>query len=280
MGCCYNEQNFLQDETLPVCYRSLRSGYCDSPITERGTGTREDIFWTNHPLREECGSNGITRGDCLRNNPTCCFDTNPRREGDPFCYRRGGVESQVNPYTKSPNGVDECLTIPIAQRRPCYHENNKWGKLLNRIATQQQCDALGCCFDEAAAEAAMSLGLLGTMNLAAPHCYKGPEDLDSTYVNSNYKKLPRYSISQLLKVCANDPKWPKLKKRVWVTGSDGRQHLQDTDQDRLMSREPCLSRGQMVYDRHKCIYNLGCCFEKHANPIHPWCYQSRTVVNT
>lgn len=280
MGCCYNELNFFADPTLPVCYRSLRSGYCDSPIADRGHGSREDMYWRNHPYRMECGEPGITRGDCLKNNPYCCWDTNPRRDGDPFCYRRGGVESQINPYTKSKGEeIDECLTIALDQRQPCFHATSKWGRLLNRMASLNQCNALGCCYDEAAADASMKMGLFGTMSLTAPHCFKGPEDLDHQYVNSNYKKLPRYSVSQLVKVCAGDPQWPKLKQRQWVSGSNGRLQLEDTNSDRPISREPCLSQGKRIYDRHKCIYTMGCCFEKHSNPIHPWCYQSRLVVN-
>lgn len=281
LGCCYNELNLFAEPTLPVCYRSLRSGYCDAPIADRGTGTREDIFWRNHPIREHCGGadGHNSRMSCLK-NPTCCFDTNPRREGDSFCYRRGGVEGQINPYTRSKGeAIDECLTIPLTQRVACFPDTSKFGKLLNRIATQTQCDALGCCFDEAAAAAAAKMSLFGSMTLAAPHCYKGPEDLDSTYVNSNYRKLPRYNINQLVKVCAGDPKWPKLKQMIWETGPNGRPQLKEQDTEREISREPCLHQGKKVTDRHQCIYTLGCCFEKSSNPINPWCYQSRLVVN-
>ena len=279
LGCCYNELNFFADELLPVCYRSLRSGYCDSPISERGTGTRQDLYWDMHPLRQECGEPGVARGECLKKNPYCCFDTNPRRDGDPFCYRRGGVEGQINPYNRSKGeAIDECLTIPLTQRQNCFYSTSKWGKLLNRMATEDQCNALGCCYDPAAADAASKLGLFGSMSLAAPHCYKGPEDLDHAFVNSNYRQLPRVNIGDLLKVCANDPKWPKLNQRKWVQGADGRMSLQSiTGIDRPLSRSPCLDKGKRVFDRHKCIYSLNCCFEKSANPIDPWCYQARTV---
>ena len=277
MGCCYNELNFFADELLPVCYRSLRSGYCD-PVEERGTGSINDKFWENHPFREPCGEAGANRFECLSQNGYCCFDTAPRREGDSFCYRRGGVEGQINPYTKSKGEViDECRTIDVTQRVNCFTAN-KWGNLLNRMGTETHCAALGCCFDPAAAEMSSKMSLFGSTSLVPPHCYRGPGDLDNTFVNSNYRQLPRYNVNQLLKVCANDPKWPKLQQRKWGMSSSGRYELNDASFDRPLSREPCLQNGQRIYDRHQCVYFVGCCYEKSPNPIDPWCYKSRIVI--
>lgn len=291
IGCCFKELHlFHEDGPLPVCYRSLRAGFCDISLTERvlfedGTknaldpGFLEHEFWKNTPQRIACGEPGIDRQTCLLKYPTCCFDPNPRVEGDSFCYRRGGAESRIDPETgKSSEGeLDECLIIPLHQREGCFNAATKHGKLLNRIATVEQCDAMGCCFDANAAESNKNMSLFG-LNLAGPHCYGGPSNLDRQFTNSNYNQLQRKQPSELQRVCANSPKWPSLNVRKWEENPmTGRYELLNTSTDRPLSRQACLSQSRRVHDRHKCIYELNCCFEKSGDPNEPWCYKSRLV---
>ncbi|CAG5097854.1 Oidioi.mRNA.OKI2018_I69.XSR.g15261.t2.cds [Oikopleura dioica] len=230
IGCCFNELNlFHKDGPLPVCYRSLRAGFCDIDISERnkfedGTngifddGYLENKFWKNTPNRTPCGDPAMDRYECLSQHPTCCFDPNPRVEGEAFCYRRGGAESRIDPKTNkaSEGELDECLIIPPHQREGCFNPSTKHGELLNRIATVEQCDAMGCCFDGEAAISNKKLPLFG-LTLAGPHCYAGPSNLDRAFINSNYNDLQRRRPSELQRVCANSPKWPKLFVQVTVT---------------------------------------------------------------
>lgn len=216
-GCCYRELNLFDNN--PVCYRSLRSGHCDLPVSQRGNtipGTAQaaaDAYWTANPYRQQCGAQGISRGECLL-NPLCCFDTNPRQEGEPFCYRRGGAEQLFDQQTG--NMANQCELTDITQREECFDGTSKFGKLLNRMATEDQCIQAGCCFSQAAADAASSMGVLGSMNLAGPHCFKRPglQDNDLSVAN-NYDMLDKVQTSDLLKVCANDPQWPSLAQRKW-----------------------------------------------------------------
>lgn len=283
MGCCFREVNLFEDNNLPVCYRSLRSGYCDAPVGERKVNggapstpemERRDTWWFGNPYRDECGSAGISRGECLL-NPQCCFDTYPRQEGESHCYKRGGVESLFNQKTGEMG--NQCDLTAIQLRVSCF-ENNKMGKLLNRIATEDQCIMAGCCFSQAAADASNALGVLGTMNMAGPHCFKKPTDLNNNVYADNYADLTRVTINDLLKVCANDPKWPSIKSRQWQKDAlTGRYALTNSATDRPLSRQPCQAGGAPITDRHTCIYTHGCCFEKSSNPINPWCYKARLV---
>jgi len=282
MGCCFREVNLFEKGNVPVCYRSLRSGFCDLPVNMRGDPTlagedrRRDTWWNGNPYREECGSPGIARGECLL-NPQCCFDTNPRQEGEPHCYKRGGVESLFNSRTGAMG--NQCDLTAVQLRENCFDNNSKFGRLLNRVATEDQCVAAGCCFSQAAADAAKSMGVLGTMNLAGPHCFKRPTDLNNEGgLADNYAQLGTVSIGQLKKVCVNDPLWPKINQREWVKNAvSGRYELTNTAVERPLSREPCTKNGAPITDRHTCVYVQGCCFEKSSNPINPWCYKARLV---
>jgi hypothetical protein len=284
MGCCFREVNLFEKDNLPVCYRSLRSGYCDLPVSERQMNTGKanadpqkaarDKWWINNPYRDECGSQGVSRGECLL-NPQCCYDTNPRREGEPHCYKRGGVESLFN--QKTGKMADQCDLTAIPLREACFDQSSTMGTLLNKIATESQCHTAGCCFSQAAADAASSLGVLGTMNMAGPHCFKRPTLLNDGGVADNYAEIQKLGVSDLLKVCAADPKWPQLEKREWKKDTSGRWVLENNAVKRPLSRQPCTSNGSPITDRHSCIYTHGCCFEKSSNPINPWCYKARLV---
>jgi hypothetical protein len=287
-GCCFREVNLFEKDNLPVCYRSLRSGYCDLPSAQRAmnggnpaTGSdaaARDNWWVANPYREECGAQGISRGECLL-NPQCCFDTNPRREGEAHCYKRGGVESLFN--QKTGKMADQCDLTAIPLRESCFDGTSKMGKLLNRIATEDQCHTAGCCFSQAAADASSALGVLGTMNMAGPHCFKRPTLLDSNKQADNYADITRLTISDLSKVCANDPKWPELETREWNHDTTtNRWTLTNQTTKKKLSRQPCTANGTPITDRHTCIYTHGCCFEKSSNPINPWCYKARLVKTT
>lgn len=281
-GCCFREVNLFEKDNLPVCYRSLRSGYCDMPVTQRMTNPtsingadKRDIWWKGNPYREECGASGISRGECLL-NPQCCFDTNPRQEGEPFCYKRGGVESLFNQKTGEMG--NQCDLTAVQLRVNCFDNVNKMGKLLNRIATESQCITAGCCFSQAAASASQALGIMGTMNMAGPHCFKKATDLDNNGpASDNYAQLQKLTPSDLQKVCANDAKWPMIKQREWVE-QNGRWVLENSvTKSKAISRQACTANGETIIDRHSCVYQHGCCFEKGSDPINPWCYKSRLV---
>jgi len=274
-GCCYRELNLFDNN--PVCYRSLRSGHCDVPVANRGNGSPADSFWTSNPYRTQCGAPDISRGECLL-NPLCCFDTNPRFEGEAHCYKRGAAESLFDQKTGEMGS--QCELTDITQRQNCFDDSSSFGKLLNRMATEDQCVEAGCCFSQAAADAASSMGVLGSMNLAGPHCFKRPADLDSTTTADNYALLDKVKVSDLKKVCANDPQWPSLFKRGWEkNATSGKWELAESTADkRPLSRQACTDAGgNLIMDRHKCIYEQGCCFEKDSNPINPWCYKARLV---
>ena len=117
------------------------------------------------------------------------------------------------------------------------------------------------------------------MNLAGPHCFKRPTDLNNEGgLADNYAQLGIVSIGQLKKVCVNDPLWPKINQREWVKNAvSGRYELTNTAVERPLSREPCTKNGAPITDRHTCVYVQGCCFEKSSNPINPWCYKARLV---
>jgi len=273
-GCCFRELNLFDNN--PVCYRSLRSGHCDVPLADRGNNSPADTFWTNNPYRTQCGAPDISRGECLL-NPLCCYDTNPRFEGEAHCYKRGGAESLFDQKTGEMGS--QCELTDITQRQNCFDDSSSFGKLLNRMATEDQCVEAGCCYSQAAADAASSMGVLGSMNLAGPHCFKRPADIDSTTVADNYALLDKVKVGDLEKVCANDPKWPKLFKRGWDKNANGKWELKtQTTGTRPLSRQACTdASGALIMDRHKCIYEQGCCFEKDSNPINPWCYKARLV---
>lgn len=280
-GCCYRELNLFDNN--PVCYRSLRSGHCDVPAANRGTLpiSPADQFWTSNPYRQQCGAPDISRGECLL-NPLCCYDTNPRFEGEAHCYKRGAAESLFNQETGEMGS--QCELTDVTQRQNCFDDSSSFGKLLNRMATEDQCVEAGCCFSQAAADAASSMGVLGSMNLAGPHCFKRPQDLDSTTTADNYALLDKVKVGDLKKVCVNDPKWPSLYKRGWEKNAAGKWELTtstDVTTKRPLSRQACTDNsGNLIMDRHKCIYEQGCCFEKSSDPINPWCYKARLVKDT
>lgn len=272
-GCCFRELNLFDNN--PVCYRSLRSGHCDVPIADRGNGSPADQFWTSNPYRQQCGAPDISRGECLL-NPLCCFDTNPRFEGEPHCYKRGAAESLFDQKTGEMGS--QCELTDITQRQNCFDDSSSFGKLLNRMATEDQCIEAGCCFSQAAADAASSMGVLGSMNLAGPHCFKRPQDIDSATVADNYALLDKVKVGDLKKVCANDAAWPKLFKRGWEQVNGKWELVESGTDSRPLSRQACTdASGNLIMDRHKCIYEQGCCFEKDSNPINPWCYKARLV---
>jgi len=146
------------------------------------------------------------------------------------------------------------------------------------MATEDQCIEAGCCFSQAAADAASSMGVLGSMNLAGPHCFKRPQDINSNTVADNYALLDKVKVGDLKKVCANDPAWPKLFKRGWEQVNGKWELVESGTDSRPLSRQACTdASGNLIMDRHKCIYEQGCCFEKDSNPINPWCYKARLV---
>jgi len=281
-GCCFRELNLFDNN--PVCYRSLRSGHCDVPYEKRGNPSSSntapeiaaDNFWNANPYRTQCAAPNVSRGECLL-NPMCCFDTNPRFEGEPHCYKRGAAESLFDQKTGEIGS--QCELTEITQRQNCFDDSSSFGKLLNRMATEDQCIEAGCCYSQAAADAASSMGVLGSMNLAGPHCFKRPSDINNDHtIANNYDKLDKVTISDLDKVCANDPMWPKLNKRAWKENAAGKWVLDETQGTRPLTRQACTdTSGQLIMDRHKCIYEQGCCFEKSSDPINPWCYKARLV---
>lgn len=293
-GCCYNENNLFEGN--PVCFRSLRAGYCDPYGIAEGPGaaqnaqytgdqyTKANQWWAANPKRVACGEAvGGTQMECEL-NPQCCYSENPRISGDPVCYHRGGAESVAASGSLTDNAM--CFSINVAQREACF-TNNKFGTVLNKIATQEQCELANCCYDAAAAEANKDFGGLlgGSIDLTGPHCFKkNQEMLDSSAQADGASLATIFRPSDLMKTCddtraaaraGTTPNWPQLLQNKWVkdpiTG-DWKYETSGTDK-RPAIREQCDATG----DQHACVYELGCCFEKSADPREPWCYKPRYV---
>lgn len=288
-GCCYREINLFEKDNLPVCYRSLRAGYCDIEYSTRAStavgASKANDWWFNNPYRSQCGAAGSGRGECLM-NPQCCFDTDPRRDGDPHCYKRGGIESLYS--QRSREMESQCALTAVPLRQYCFDNTNKLGTLLNKVANEDQCIQAGCCYDENAANASKALykeKVFGTMaNLAGPHCFRRPDGLDNTdTLANNYDLIEKIGRGSLVKVCATvgganlaaNPQWPSIKQRKWEQDVNDKWILSDKLDRRAVLREQCVP-GETP-DRHTCVYTHGCCYQKSSDPNEPWCYKSRMV---
>jgi hypothetical protein len=286
-GCCYREGNLFEE--APVCYRSLRNGYCDpyNPDESIDKTTKAYKWWDAHPQRKACGSQeNVTKHQCEL-NPSCCFNDNPRLAGDPWCYYRGGVETLVAEGDASSDA--QCNAVNILKRQHCFDNTNKFGKVLNKMATDEQCKTAGCCFDPEALKQNQELGGLlgGSLDLTGPHCFKKENDmLDNTdaHAATNWSgtgtghKVPLYKPSELTKTCDDtkrsvNPLWPQLTQNKWVKNASGKWEFSHSSDERPAIREKC----DATTDSHKCEYTLGCCFEKSSDPRHPWCYKPRYV---
>jgi hypothetical protein len=284
-GCCFNEDHLFADQ--PVCFRSLRAGFCD-PYAGHGASyavadETANNWWKSNPKRVACGDNiGGTKNECEL-NPQCCFSENPRISGDPVCYHRGGAESMALSGAIS---TDEamCASINIAARKQCFDASNQFAKVLNKVATRDQCEMAGCCFDANAAAANSEFGQLlgGDMDLTGPHCFKNSarDAMDSTEQAATAANLQlSFKPSDLLKTCDDtkssaNPNWPQLLQNRWVKDADGGWKYDTAGAEtRPAKREQCDTTGDM----HQCVYKLGCCFEKSADPREPWCYKPRYV---
>jgi hypothetical protein len=283
-GCCFNEDHLFADQ--PVCFRSLRAGFCDPYAGFGGSvapaDQTADNWWKANPKRVACGDNiGGTQNECEL-NPQCCYSENPRISGDPTCYHRGGAESMALSGALS---TDEamCASINLAAREQCF-DTGAFAKVLSRVATREQCELAGCCFDaNAAATNAEFGGLLGgDVDMTGPHCFKNTarDAMDSTAQAAAASNINlTFKPSNLLKTCDDSktsasPNWPQLLQNTWVKDSDGNwKYSTDGTDKRPAKRERCDATGDM----HQCVYELGCCFEKSADPREPWCYKPRYV---
>jgi len=286
-GCCYREGNIFEDS--PVCYRSLRNGYCDPYGTADATANPQSKamqWWAAHPQRKACGAqDGVTKHQCEL-NPSCCYNDSPRIAGDPWCYYRGGVETLVASGDASSDA--QCNAVNVLKRQHCFDNTNKFGKVLNKMATAEQCKTAGCCYDEDAFKQNQELGGLlgGSLDLTGPHCFKRENDmLDNTdsAAWTNFEagaagdfKVPLYKPSELTKTCDDTGRagalWPQLTQNKWVKQNDKWVFENSADQ-RPAVRERCDD----TTDSHRCEYTLGCCFQKSSDPRHPWCYKPRYV---
>jgi hypothetical protein len=287
-GCCYKEGNIFDD--APVCYRSLRHGFCDPHVPGAAlSNAAADKWWAANPIRKACGSqDGVTKHSCEL-NPSCCYSDNPRVAGDPWCYYRGGVETLVAEGDASADA--QCAAVNILKRQKCFDESNKFGSVLNKMANKEQCLQAGCCFDKNALDENNKIGGLlgGSIDLTGPHCFKKQNDmLDSSDAHSwtnvgttdgtDYK-VPLYKPSQLTKTCDDSATgagalWPQLNQNRWTKDpKTGSWVFENTSVSRPAIREKCDD----TIDSHKCEYSLGCCFQKSSDPRHPWCYKPRYV---
>jgi hypothetical protein len=207
--------------------------------------------------------------------------------GDPWCYYRGGVETLVAEGDASSDA--QCNAVNILKRQHCFDNTNKFGKVLNKMATDEQCKTAGCCFDPEALKQNQELGGLlgGSLDLTGPHCFKKENDmLDNTdaHAATNWSgtgtghKVPLYKPSELTKTCDDtkrsvNPLWPQLTQNKWVKNASGKWEFSHSSDKRPAIREKC----DATTDSHKCEYTLGCCFEKSSDPRHPWCYKPRYV---
>lgn len=276
-GCCYREANLFEDK--PVCYRSLRAGFCDAykvnnPTTEQQTANK---WWAANPKRVACGGQaGVTKNECLL-NPQCCYSENPRISGDPVCYHRGGIES-VMANTGSASDDAQCAAINVSLREACFDETKKFGKIFNKVATAEQCKTAGCCFDQSAADATKQMtGIFGgSMDFTGPHCFKKVQPDNANFADVA-NRVDIYSPTQLLKTCDDSrtsqaPKWPQILQNRWEKVGNEWKYVESTD-PRPAQREKCHA----TTDRHECVYTLGCCFEKSVDPREAWCYKPRYV---
>lgn len=277
-GCCYREQNLFEDK--PVCFRSLRAGFCD-PNGESldATNQKAHDWWSANPKRVACGSQaGVTKNECLL-NPQCCYSENARIGGDPVCYHRGGVES-IAAATGSLGDDAQCAAVNVALREPCFDNSKKFGQIFNKVAKQDQCQMAGCCYDATAAKAAEQVsGLLGgSIDFTGPHCFKKPQpDNDGQWAEVDRVQI--YKPSQLVKTCddtrtttSGDPLWPQVLQNKWEKIS-GQWKYVETNEKTPAEREQCSA----TTDMHECVYTLGCCFEKSVDPREAWCYKPRYV---
>lgn len=279
-GCCFREQNLFEDK--PVCYRSLRAGFCDPHADasfDPSTKAKANEWWKANPKRVGCGAQaGVTKNECLL-NPQCCYSEKPRISGDPVCYHRGGVESLM--ATAGSAGHDaQCSAINVATREACFDNASKFGKIFNKVATKDQCETAGCCFDANSADAAKQMtGIFGgSMDFTGPHCFKKVQpDNDGAWADVA-NTVATYKPSSLIKTCDDSatsvaPKWPQILQNKWSKNAQGEWFYEETTDKRPAEREKCHA----TTDRHECVYTLGCCFEKSVDPREAWCYKPRYV---
>lgn len=264
--CCFNEDNLFNGGA--VCYRSIYSGLCDKETAEG------NAFWSapNAPTKQSCGQPGISKQECTL-NPHCCYDANPRIPGDPWCYRRGAAQVSTD---------QQCEYINIADREAKFDQNSATGKILNKIVSESMCKSVGGCFDQEAANAAAALGGLGALNLAGPSCFK--KRYEANPLEAKFTSPTIYNPSAVEKVCASHIKWPKVTQNKWKyvndagvevpTTDEGRWKLSQSDTKTSVQKEAC---GDGTTDRHSCLYDHGCCFDKDSDPRVPWCYKARYV---
>merc|ERR1711990_1044915 len=122
----------------------------------------------------------------------------------------GGVETLVASGDASSDA--QCNAVNVLKRQHCFDNSNKFGKVLNKMATAEQCKTAGCCYDEDAFKQNQELGGLlgGSLDLTGPHCFKRENDmLDNTdsaaWTNFDAGtgdfKVPLYKPSELTKTC-------------------------------------------------------------------------------
>lgn len=280
-GCCYREQNIFDDK--PVCYRSMRAGFCDPYDLNAPVNNAANTWWKANPRRLACGSQqGVTKNDCLL-NPQCCYSENPRISGDPVCYHRGGIEQlEVTRSADATMHDAECAAVNVALRENCFDETKKLGKVFNKMATQEQCEMAGCCFSGQQIESSNMLTqmLTGNIDLTGPRCFK-KQSLDNINQAPGTSTVQFYKPSTLTKTCDDSskaaPLWPQLLQNKWTqqANPDGTKKwiYEETATKRPAPREQC----DATVDMHECVYNKGCCFEKSSDPRHPWCYKPRYV---
>lgn len=250
-GCCFNEDSFLGGSH--ACYRASDYGKC--------VNLPDDFE------KSQCGSDGVSEGECLA-NPRCCFQPVTDR-AEPWCFYKYSATLDESEWCTAWNLEEN----KFKSRSPCFaskktslfeDDTDLDISNINNLVSKEQCLASDCCFDESRPLNAIDWLQQGLGEEGLFRCFAKENPALSNVIeyvtnelvdhndDGNGNPLDTYDPLNFQRTC-NVAEW-----------NDGT----NTDDDGLIFKRSC-GEGLSYF---QCVYNNRCCYQATTSN-EPTCYK-------
>lgn len=262
MGCCYNEDAFL--EGGHACYRARDYGSCANLPGDFNKRT--------------CGVAGVSETECL-SDARCCYEPSAEH-GVPWCYYRYSAtftEDEWCDAFKLPEHKffprDKCFDTQASVSSNILNDGNGLMNV-NNLVSQDVCEQAGCCYDDSLTKDAIEWQIEGLDVQNVYRCFRkrnpaaaGTSNLEQSKIWDMRQKLLNHDYEGGTELDADGN--PNAELATFESNRVKTCTVDDWSKTFAMSKIPRSCGDNVSY--HQCVYQLGCCY-KPTVTNQPVCY--------